>query len=159
LGVLRNNIVEFAIDIGDVLLPVLNTGVDALQTMARGFGDLPGPVKTGATWIGVFATAGFGLIGTAATLAPKIKQLRDSLMAMGTAGQFLGRNMGTMATGIGVATTALGLLTSQMGRQAEQAAEAEAQIQGFADQIKEVGHFTGGREQYIRTKPSPPENA
>src|SRR5690606_11843206 len=158
LGVLRINIVEFAIDIGDVLLPVLNTGVDALQTMARGFANLPGPVKTGATWIGVFATAGLGLIGTVATLAPKIKQLRDSLMAMGTAGQFLGRNMGTMATGIGVATAALGLLTYQMGRQAEQAAEAEAQIQGFADAIKEVGDFTGGVEQYIRNMLSLTEN-
>src|SRR5690606_21040135 len=110
LGILRNNIVEFAIDTGDVLIPVLHTGGGALQTMARGFADLPGPVKTGATWIGVLSTAGLGLIGTVATLAPKVKQLRDSLMAMGTAGQFLGRNMGTMATGIGVATAAFGLL-------------------------------------------------
>src|SRR5690554_1818788 len=149
LGVLRNNIVDFAIEIGDVLLPVLNTGVGALQTMARGFSELPGPVKTGATWIGVLSTAGLGLIGTAATLAPRIKQLRDSLMAMGTAGQFVGRNMGTMATGIGVATVALGLLTYHMGRQAQQAAEAEARIQGFADAIKEVGDLTGGVEQQI----------
>src|SRR5690606_28873027 len=132
------------------LLPVLNTGVDALQTMASGFSDLPGPVKTGATWIGVLSTAGFGLIGTVATLAPKIKQLRDSLMAMGTAGQFVGRNMGTMATGIGVATAALGLLTWHMGQQAQMAAEAEARIQGFADAIKEVGDLTGGVEQQIR---------
>src|SRR5690606_28420496 len=150
LGVLRNNIVEFAIDIGDVLLPVLNTGVDALQTMARGFSDLPGPVKTGATWIGVLSTAGLGLIGTVATLAPKIKQMRDSLMAMGTAGQFIGRNMGTMATGIGVATAALGVFTYYMGEQARQAAESEARIQGFADAIKEVGDFAGGVEMHIR---------
>src|SRR5690606_3049300 len=115
-----------------------------------GFSDLPGPVKTGATWIGVLSTAGLGLIGTAATLAPKIKQLRDSLMAMGTAGQFLGRNMGTMATGIGVATAALGVFAYYMGEQARQAAESEARIQGFADAIKEVGDFAGGVEMYIR---------
>src|SRR5690606_33078505 len=79
-----------------------------------------------------------------------VKQMRDSLMAMGTAGQFIGRNMGTMATGIGVATAALGLLTWHMGQQAQQAAEAEARIQGFADAIKEVGDFTSGVELHVR---------
>src|SRR5690606_300624 len=73
-----------------------------------------------------------------------------SLMAMGTAGQFIGRNMGTMATGIGVATAALGVFTYYMGEQARQAAESEARIQGFADAIKEVGDFAGGVEMHIR---------
>src|SRR5690606_37771225 len=54
----------------------------------------------------------------------------------------------------GVQTCALPIL----GRQAEQAAEAEAQIQGFADAIKEVGDFTGGVEQYIRNMLSLTEN-
>jgi len=96
-------------------------------------------VKTGATWIGVFATAGLGLIGTAATLAPKIKQLRDSLMAMGTAGQFLGRNMGTMATGIGVATAALGLLTYQMGRRRSRLPRLRPRSRGSLTRSKRSG--------------------
>src|SRR5690606_8638785 len=44
------------------------------------------------------------------------------------------------------------------GRQAQQAAESEARIQGFADAIKEVGDFAGGAEQQIRNMLSATES-
>jgi TP901 family phage tail tape measure protein len=57
LQVARNQINDAAIDIGGMLLPVLASGAELVADFARGFSDLPGPVKTIIEVIGAATAA------------------------------------------------------------------------------------------------------
>lgn len=84
IAVARNTLVDLAIDIGSVLLPMVaglaETGADLL----RWFADLPAPVKTVATILvglaGTVALLGGGLL----LLAPRIAAARAALTALAT---------------------------------------------------------------------------
>lgn len=149
LEVFRNNVVDLGIDVGGVLLPALSAVTEGLSTVARGFSEMPSGIKTASTAFAGLATLGLGAVGVIGTMAPKVMAAKSALMQMGTAGQFVGRNMGTMATAAGIAGVAVGLLAFHMGENAKQAAESEARVQGFTDAIRETGDAASGTERFI----------
>lgn len=149
MEILRNKVVDFGIDIGSVLLPMLGSAVGLLDTFVEGMAAMPGPMKTVLTIFAGLATAGLGTVGVMATMIPKLQAARKALMGMGTAGQFLGRNMGAIGAGAGVATLAVGTLTFVLGRHAERVAKAEARITGWADAIREAGDVAEGTATHI----------
>lgn len=149
LEVFRNTIVDLGIDAGGVLLPALTAIADGATSVGRGIGEMPGPLRTATVGLGGLAFAGLGAVGVIGTMAPKVIAARDALMNMGTAGQFVGRNMGAMATAAGVAGVAIGVLAYVMGENAKLAAESEARIQGFTDAIRETGDAASGTEAFL----------
>lgn len=108
IGILRNKITDLAIDAGSTLLPALNGVVGALGNMADGFAALPDPAKNLGVALGTISTLGLGVVGTMATMAPKVAAAKEALEGMGTGAQFVGRNMGRIATGFAGVTAAVG---------------------------------------------------
>src|SRR5690606_37489125 len=88
LGVLRNHVVDVAIQVGDQFLPALKGATDALGTMVSGFGQLDGVARDAVTGIGVLAGGIAGVIGLVGTVGPKFRQFQESLASMGSGGQF-----------------------------------------------------------------------
>lgn len=149
MQILRNRVTDLAVDAGSTLLPVLNNVVEAVGDMAVGFAEMPGPIRTAGLAFGGVSTAGLTVLGVTAMLVPKVRILRASMMGMGTAGQFVGRNMGRMATGVGLAAVAIAGVSYIMGQNAKKAEEARQRMLGFADAIREAGDAAEGTASEI----------
>jgi TP901 family phage tail tape measure protein len=145
LQMARNQITDAAIDIGGLLLPVLASGAEMVANFARGFSELPGPVKTMVTVLGGLA-ATIGLVGGAAILAvPKIAAFRATMHTLETASGAAARGMGKFGlfmTGpwgvaIGVASMALGGLVTALGASSRASEEAAAYQEELTAALKE----------------------
>lgn len=144
MKVLRNQVVDTGIEMGDKLLPVVLSVTDALTSLITGFSGLPGPAKT---VIGVFTgllAIGLGIVGMVALLGPQIAQLTASLMKMGAAGQFVAANLGVLAAGFAVVTAALGAYLYMQGVKAREEAQSESRTKSFAEAIAEAGDAVAG---------------
>jgi TP901 family phage tail tape measure protein len=144
----RNQITDAAIDIGGLLLPVLAEGAELVADFARGFQELPGPLKDTVTVLGTLA-ATVGLVGGAAILAvPKIAAFRATMHTLETAGGAAARGVGKLGlvmTGpwgvaIGVGTLLLGGLVTALGASSRASEEAA----GYQDRLAEALRDTGG---------------
>lgn len=143
LGMLRNQIVDTGIDIGQVMLPPLREAIELVSNLFTGFDAMGGGAKTAATLIGVLSTGLIGVVGVAGTLGPKIKAAQDALANMGTTAQFIGRNMGKLTAGLGLAGVALAVYTNYLGAQANAQQEAEDRVRSLTDAIREQGEEVG----------------
>lgn len=143
LEVFRNNVSDAAIEIGGHLLPILSDAADGAGTLARGFGELPGPLQVAGLGIGGVSTAGLTLLGTAGFLIPKIHEAKDALNNLGVGGQFVARNMGRATAALGVAGIALAGLSFYLGEQAKKQAEAKAEAEAYTQAIIEQGSAIG----------------
>lgn len=147
LQIARNQISDAAIDIGGLLLPVLASGAELIADFARGFADLPEPLKTTVTILGTLA-ATVGLVGGAALIAvPKIAAFRavmhDLEGSSGAAQRGMGK-LGIFMTGpwgaaIGVATFALGGLITWLGATNRASEEAKGYQEDLAAALRETG--------------------
>lgn len=155
--ILRNQIVDLGIDIGAGLLPILKGAAEGVSQLVTGFQALPGPLKDAATIGGVLATALLGTVGIVGTLAPKIVAARNALMTMGTAAQFLGRNLTLMMGIAGAAVAVIGAIAFAMGESAEKARAAEQRINDMALAMRDAGDAGDGLnswlEQMLRDAP------
>jgi TP901 family phage tail tape measure protein len=134
MQVLRNQISDLAITVGDKLLPAIGGVVDLVGNLVTGFSTLPGPLQTAGTLMATFGAATFGVVGVVGTMAPKVIAAMDALRAMGTAGQFAARHMRSVATGgaaVGAAFTAFSMYQGMME-------EATASGQAYAESQAEI---------------------
>lgn len=75
----RNRLNDFAISMGQTFLPAVAKGADVVATLADGVNSLPGPVKTAAALVALFAAA-LALTGGAALVAvPRIHAARQAI--------------------------------------------------------------------------------
>lgn len=89
LSVLRNQIVDVAIDIGGLLVPMMLDVVGAVAGAVRWFGDLPEPVqKVALGFLAIVAAAG-PLISIAGTIVKNFMLIKSVL---GSVGGFLAAN-------------------------------------------------------------------
>lgn len=151
LEVARNNIVDLGIDIGGVLLPALAGAAEGATDLVRGFSEMPGPLKTASVGVAGLSTAFLGTVGLIGTFGPKVKEAQDALMKMGGAGQFVGRNMGRMAAGLGIAGVAMAGISYVLGENSRRAAEAEDRVKGYAEAIRAAGDATQGTRDQVVT--------
>lgn len=108
------------------------------EQMIEGFSALPGPLQaTGGGILGI-STAGLLAVGAFGTLIPKFREVKSVLEGMGSLGQMVGRNMGTIAAGAGIATVALAGITYVWGEHAQAAAEAAAKADRFTEALKQL---------------------
>lgn len=86
LQIARNQLTDFAIDIGSTVLPAVGELADRLGGLTEFFAGLPGPVKSVGTVLGVAAAALLLLGGTALVAIPRIAATTAALntMAAGT---------------------------------------------------------------------------
>lgn len=94
LQVAGNQIKDALIDVGAKVAPIFAGIAQGGSDIARGFQELPGPLKDVVTWVGV-AAGGLGLFGGAAAMvAPKIMDFRDKMRALEATGGAVGKGLG-----------------------------------------------------------------
>ncbi|WP_204032808.1 phage tail tape measure protein [Micromonospora qiuiae] len=105
MQIARNQLNDFAIDIGNTFLPAVGAAADLVGDLAGVLGDLPGPVKTILAVLGL-AAAGLLLFGgTALIVVPRIAQTKAALDQLAMA-------QGRLAAATVAATGALGKVGS-----------------------------------------------
>lgn len=95
MAIARNQVNDFAIDIGQTFLPVVGEMADKVGTLANLFGDLPGPLRTA---VGVLAAVSAGILvtsGAALIAVPKLAAFSAALDQVQNSG-------GRAATAVGV---------------------------------------------------------
>lgn len=143
MEIARNNIVDLGIDIGGTLLPALASGAEAAGNMARGFADLPDPLKIAGVGI---AGVSAGVAGLAAVI-PHIQRMRAALQGMGAAGAAANAALPWLAA----AAVAIGAVSFALGENARKSEEAEDQVKSFADAIREAGSVGEGTANQLST--------
>lgn len=102
---------------------VLRGMVQHTTNLVNAFGSLPPGVQQFATLAALGSGALLVTLGAVGTLAPKVRELKTALDAAGTSGQFLSRNLGTIAKG-GLGAVAILAAVANMLAKAEGHAEA-----------------------------------
>jgi TP901 family phage tail tape measure protein len=146
---LRNQIVDLGIDIGAGLLPIVKGAAEGVAQLVAGFQAMPGPMQTATTIAAGLAAALLGAIGIVGTLAPKVIAARNALLTMGTAAQFLGRNLTLMLGIAGAVVVAVSAVAYAMGESASRARAAEERINGMAQAMREAGSAGGGFKTWL----------
>lgn len=146
LEVLRNNVVDLGIDIGDHLLPMLAGAAEGASTMAQGFGSLDGAAGTAVTAIGGLSAAGLGLIGVVGTFGPKIKDFKKGLIDMEGFGAKLGNNLGKATMALGAVGVGVGVLSYVLGQSEQRRQKAIDLSKEYAAAIREE---TGALDENI----------
>jgi TP901 family phage tail tape measure protein len=101
IQIAKNAVVDFAIDMGSVLLPAVASLAEGMASVAQFFGELPGPVQAVATVFALLLSAAALLGGGFLLLAPRILAAQTVMLtlartapvmygAMAYTGQFLG---------------------------------------------------------------------
>lgn len=142
IQIARNQLNDFAIDLGQTFLPVAGEAADLVGNLAAVIGDLPGPVKTA---LGVVAglTAAVALAGGTALIAvPKIAAFRaalDTLQESGgrTATAVSGFRRVVGSVPLGPLGAALGVATIALGVFATKQAETRGRVRELTETLNE----------------------
>lgn len=96
LKVAGNQIKDALIDVGATVGPIFASVAQAGSDVARGFQELPGPLKDVVTWVGL-AVGGLTLFGGAAAIAaPKVLDFREKMRGLSATGGALGKAIGNV---------------------------------------------------------------
>lgn len=104
MEIARNQVVDFAISVGQVLLPVVGGLADGLGDLASLLGSLPGPVKTVLAVVAALAAGVLLLGGGLLMVVPRIaatKSAIDQLAASSGRAAVAGRLLNTAFGGVG----------------------------------------------------------
>lgn len=105
LAIARNQVNDFAIDVGNTLLPVIGQLAEAGSKIAQVLGALPDPLRTAVVSAAALAAAVLLLGGALLTLVPRVAAAKASLVQLGiTQAAVANRISGTTAA---VATQAV----------------------------------------------------
>lgn len=146
LQVAGNQIKDALIDIGAKVGPVFAGIAQGGSDIARGFQNLPGPLKDVVTWAGL-AAGGLALFGGgAAVAAPKIMDFRDKMRALEATGGAVGKGLGkvglflsgpwgaALAVGAGLLTLFAGASGSASRKQEDLADAGKTVAQAIREQ-------------------------
>lgn len=118
VNLLKNQVYDVAIELGDSLLPVLRDIltqatplIKEVGALARGFSGLPEPAKQAIVWLGL----GTGLAGILMVVAGKGIEATKTLIELAAAIRGLAVAQGA-ATGVGALSGSLGGLAAVLGR-------------------------------------------
>jgi len=145
LAVLRNQIVDVAIDLGNQMVPVLLDVVGGVASLVKWFGNLPAPVKDVALGLlavtaaaGPLLMVGGSLVRNFMLIQSTFKKLTDTM------------SMNPWLIAAGAAVAAIGILTAAGGDQSQVQQEMEMRAQDVAtaldteiDQIVRLGVESG----------------
>jgi TP901 family phage tail tape measure protein len=128
MAMARNQVNDFAIDMGQTLLPVVADTATGVGTLAGIVGDLPGPVKTALAMLAAL-TAGLLLTsGATLVLIPRIHALRTAMTTMSISMRTLSLSAGGIGLALTVVATAFAIFSAR-------AAESKQQIKDLAAEV------------------------
>ncbi|WFE45005.1 phage tail tape measure protein [Verrucosispora sp. WMMD1129] len=85
VAIARNQLNDFAIDIGNTFLPAVGAAADLIGDLAGVLTDLPGPVKAVLAVLGLSAAALLLVGGTALLVVPRIAQYKQAILELSMA--------------------------------------------------------------------------
>jgi TP901 family phage tail tape measure protein len=161
LQVAGNQIKDALIDVGATVGPVFAGIAQGGSDIAKGFQNLPGPLKDVVTWAGL-AAGGLALFGGGAAIAaPKIMDFRDKMRTLESSGSAVGKGLGKVglflsgpwgaALGVGAGLLALfaGASGAASRRQEDLASAGKSVAQAIREQngvINEAVRKTAAKE-------------
>jgi TP901 family phage tail tape measure protein len=118
IAIAGNQLNDFAIDIGSVLLPVVASAAEAVGSLAGVLGSLPGPAKTAGTGIAALTAAAALAGGGLLLFLPRIAATKAAMDAMGLSGTRAGAALVGFgkAAGVAAAVVPLALAVDQLGK-------------------------------------------
>ena len=154
LQIARNQINDAAIDIGANFLPAVAGAAEAAGSLAVGFGQLPGPVKTWVANLGGAALGLTGIVGGAAVAIPKLNELRQTLDDMNGGSSRAGRAIGGVASFLtGPWGLALAGATLAVGAWVKAQGEAAQMTQSLAQTLDtQTGALTDNTSAWIASE-------
>jgi TP901 family phage tail tape measure protein len=151
MQIARNAITDLAIDLGQVLLPVVGKAADTVSGLVQVINDMPGPLKTAAVVV-LALTAGLALVGGAALVAiPRIAAFKASLDTLAasegraaaaavTAGRAISTTGSLLAGPVGIALAAA---VTAFGIFAAKQADAKRRVQELTETLdRQTGAIT-----------------
>lgn len=138
MEILRNKASDLGITAGNFLLPAINGVVGGLDGMADGLASLPTPLQAVGVGLAGVSSAGLGIVGAVGILGPKVIEARNALMQMGTAGQFVGSNLGKISGALAGVGAAVAVGTYIYGEATKAAREYSDQVKGLAADLGAV---------------------
>ena len=136
-----NNIRDAAIEVGDVMLPIVAKTAEGVAAMASAFGELPGPVKAAVgPLLGLTAIVGGGTWFTTRAIR-SVADTRDALDKLGVSGGKAAKGLkglsiaGGIAVGIGTLAGAVTELSNSMA----EALPSSEKLQGRLIDLAAVG--------------------
>ena len=148
----RNQINDFAIDIGANVLPALAGLADHTGALVSWFGALPGPVKDSVTTLGGMVTV-IGLVGGATLLAiPKLQAMNATLAQTGPRGAAAAAGLSRFGSALlGPWGIALLGATVALGVWSDHQAQAKQRAEALADTLdKQTGALTASSRALVR---------
>lgn len=125
----RNKIVDLFIDLGEMILPVVETVVDALGGLAGAFQDLPAPLQGAILgFLGLVAAAG-PVIFMAGTLVRNFTAIRSAMALMGGAAGRVKQAFGLLGVAAILGVGAYTLFTAE-GRRVKENTDAASDALG-----------------------------
>jgi TP901 family phage tail tape measure protein len=142
VAIARNSLNDFAIDLGNVLMPALAAAAEGVAGLGGWLSDLPKPVQTALAVLGSLVST-TALVGGAALLAAsKIAAFQASLLALGFSAAATDRIMkalGVTMKTLGVAAAAAGVVIA-----------VDQIIDAMADAPPTLNAFTDGLAAFAR---------
>jgi TP901 family phage tail tape measure protein len=155
MAIARNRVVDFAISMGEVLLPIIGEVASFLGGLADVLGSLPGPIQTLLVVVASLAAV-IGIVGGAALIAvPKIHAFNLALAQMsgpvaGAARAGLSKLSNILMGPVGIA---LAGVTIGLGVWAAAEAAAEAEVDELTATLDEqTGAITDNTRAFIANK-------
>src|SRR5690606_141026 len=158
LQIARNQLNDFAISIGQNMLPVLGDMVDKAGALLSVLGELPSPVRTAITVVAALAAAITHAGGAALIAVPRIAACRAALDTLensggraATAVRGFRRVLGGIPWGpVGVAA---GVLTVAIGVFAAKQAEARQRVEEVSETLnQQTGALTDNTRAWVAHK-------
>lgn len=155
MRIARNQVNDFAIDMGQTFLPVVGEMADKASALASVIGDLPAPVRTA---LGILAalTATILLAGGAALVTiPKIAALKASLDTLENSGGRTATTVGFLRRAVGRVpllplTGALGLATAALTVFALKQAETKRRVEEVSETLdQQTGAITENTRTWV----------
>jgi TP901 family phage tail tape measure protein len=147
IQIAKNTLVDLAIDVGGVLLPVLTELVESVAGIFRWFSDLPGPVQSVATVMAALGAAGALAAGGFLLLAPRMNAAHDAMLQLARTNPVLAgglMSVGSALAKLTVVGTAV-VIARQLGDALKDIGESgEAAVDGVGGATKELLKLNDG---------------
>ncbi|MFL6144094.1 MAG: phage tail tape measure protein, partial [Labedaea sp.] len=145
IQVAGNQIKDALIDVGAVVVPVAAGVSRSASDIAKGFQELPGPMKDIVTWAGA-AAGGLTLLGGGAAIAaPKVMDFRDKMRTLEASGGGVSRGLGKVGlflsgpwgAALGIGAGLLGVFAGAAGGAARRQEELASAGKSVAQALRE----------------------
>ncbi len=115
IDIAKNSLIDFAIDVGGVMLPFIADLADGVASLFQWFTDLPAPLQTVVTILGGLGGAASLAIGGFLLLAPRVMEVHAAFRSLAQASPTVAAGLGRVERAAGRVGKAAGVAGAAAG--------------------------------------------